>query len=326
MKTSIATPLALRNGKSFFILVPSVVIAGGSANCGYEPITRTEALLALGWIFRKLAQWKTKRNVYDLMQTGSGCGHNSFPKISFEEDGAIEHLRLLLAHLLIRNGQPDVARFVRTQLGFRSLEKALRVPVRKPADDLFGWLAHLRGCRLKVSPNEFHKGAVWLHGAVFGLNRTATRWRVSVTYSYRHEDSSWGLRFEQNPGENFETFEKRVWAELAQLIQWRHPEAFYSHFMVSEEEMKKNELKSCAGAEEKMFTCAAQLRNLFTWGASTSASWQNQIAEALLSDEHEQFRENKKIEMTPARLRSLRKWIREDRVADAAKKAQKAAA
>lgn len=298
-----------QNGKRSFSIVPSRILAW---TAGGTPVSETEAMVALGWIFRRLAGWKTKANVFDLMRPGSGCGNSAAPALSLEGDSVFKHLRGLLSRLAEPEAHPEFVRFAREELGFVSLEQPILVPVRKPAGGVFAWLRNLYGCRLKQSPNEYHTEAYWLHGATLSLNSRLSRWRLHVTYSYRHEDSSWGISLHQMPGEKLEAFEARTWVWLRDQIAWRHDEAFYTGFFVSPDGMKRNELQSCARAEQEMFRLKDNLRGVFAWGVNAPGFWEREVAGPMVFDASKQFRDVAKIQMTGERLKVLAGWAEHD--------------
>lgn len=309
------------NGKRSFLVHPLPLLAWTPGKY-YTPVTETEALLALGWIFRCMTQWKTKANVFDWMRTGSGQGHSGYPAVVLEDDHACAYLRTLLSRLALPAEHPEFVRFAKAKLGFRNLQTPLLVPVRKPAHCVFEWLRNLYGCRLKESPNEFHHGAVWLHGATLRLNKLGTRWRLGVGYSYRHDDG-WGISLDQLPGEKLEAFDARAWQWLSDLIQWRHPEDFYHRFMVPADGMKRGELKSCADTERQMYAMKDHLRHVFAWGVGAPGYWERELAEPMVHDAHPQYRQIRQLEMTGRRLRTLKRWLRDDQRERAAKEKPK---
>jgi len=312
-----------RNGRRSFTIDPTRIIAW---NGGYTPITETESLVALGWIFRHLAQWKTKANVYDMMHVGSGQRHRSIPAVVMDGASAFSQLRELLSRLAEPTRYPSFAKFARQKLGFKSLNRTLWVQARKPSSNVFSWLGSLHGCRLQASPNKSHPNAFWLHGAALYLVETTGRWNLRITHSYRQEDSTWAIGLDQKPDEKLEDFDARAWLWLRDQIAWRHDERFYHRFFVPSDGMKKNELLSCAGVERQMFGMQKSLRNVFSWGCGAPGFWEQGVTESLVRDASPQFRELKKIGMTGGRLRTLGRWIEQDRKAAAAKLAAKAAA
>lgn len=304
------------NGKRSFSFVPAHVIAAGAASNGYKPLDEIQALLALGWIFRQLMRWKPRKkvNVYALMSPVSGG--NTVPPIFVGEGSAFGFLQNLMSRLARQDLHPDFVRFAHSMLGYRALDKGITVPVRVPPGmGLFSWLGELAGSRLKESPNTQHPKAVWLGVAKMFLNLQTGRWSIIIHYSYRHDDSSWSIGLVQDAGEKLEVFEARAWAWLRDQIQWRHEERFYAGFFASADGMKKSELKANARAEREMRELAKSLRKVFAWGAHAPGFWENDVAEALLEDADPQYRLVKHPNMTGARLRTLMKWIREDKKA-----------
>jgi hypothetical protein len=316
-----ATRLRRSNGKRSLTFVPANILAWPG---GYTPITETESLVALGWIMRELARWKSDANVFDLMRTGSGRGHDGFPELVIEENNVFKHLHHLLTRLVNPKQNAEFVRFAREVLGFKSIDTPLQLPVRTPPSDVFAWLRSLYGCRLKVSPNRYHRRAVWLHGAALRLNAAGTCWCLRVSYSYRHDESSWVIGLDQRPGESLEAFDARAWVWVRDQIRWRNPEAFYNGFMIPADAMKQNELRSCAEVERRMFRFQKELRDVFSWGKGAPGFWENDIAESLVRDVCPQFRELAKIEMTGPRLAAMRRWIRQDRRAARAREKETA--
>lgn len=303
------------NGKRSFQFIPAQVIV--DPPYGYPVLTREQSLAALLYICRRLRVWKqrtkTKHNIYDWLIPGGGIGHNHWPASSPARDFSYERLQYILAKLAF----PDspFLRFARASLGYRSLDKP--ITIRQHTSRLFDsdidWLSHLQGIRLKTSPNSYHKGAVWLHGAVLVPNEQATRWGIRITYSYRHEDSSWSIGLNQKSGETFRAFLDRAWQWLEPQIQWRHSEEWYTRFLCGVDDMKKNELKTCSEPESRMHRLKKSIEHLFAKAKHCPPYFENEIAESLLTEPDPQYRSLDRIQLTGQRLSTLKQWIKQDR-------------
>jgi hypothetical protein len=304
------------NGKRSFLINPKAIAVSLGGTPMHQAITQIEALSTLQWIFSRLEDWRSRPGEADVIEALlPGCTGGSpsgrLPGIPLSDPNFLaDYLRRFFARLAAPS--PRFARFCAEALGLTELSVSLKVRFRKPADWPFEFLTHLYGVRLRQSPNEYHRSAVWLHGARLVPIAKARRWGVRIAYSYRHENSTWTIGLDQEPGEKLESFAERIWTWLEPQIVWRHPEEWYSRFYCGASGMKKSELRSLGEAELKMQTTADSLRAAFSWEGGCPPDWAEQVGESLLNDRHEQFRVMGKIEMTRKRLAAVKRWINED--------------
>lgn len=294
------------------MVLPSPFQILAAERAGYGGVPAAEALLAIQQILRALQRWQPRPpyHPFDFAAPGSGRGHTGWPTVA--AGGETERLALYMQRLAT---SAAFARFARQQLGFRRPDRPLTLPFHRPRTVLPNWLGHLHGVRLKTSPNRYHPEAVWLHGGVWHFDARTCRLGFSISYAYRHESASWCIGLAARPGETLGAFLPRLWRWLEPQIQWRHPEAWYGQFCTGPDGMKQNELRTCAGPEQALERYKQRLRQVFAWGAGAPGFWENEVAEALLRDADPQYRTMGTIQMTGARLRTLHRWIREDRPA-----------
>lgn len=307
------------NGKRSFKIYPAWVASGTRGNHGYQTADDIESLITIQWICRRLKLWKTKRNVYDMVHTGGGINHREFPALTVTDHNDFEHIYTpfaLLTYLMAKLTNPkpdDWQQFAKNMLWFRNVAEPITVKLRKPAGYMPHWLGHLHGVRLKKSPNTCHPKAWWLHGGCFHLNHNATGWVFRITYSYRHESSSWAISLAQKRGEKFEVFLNRLWVWLKPQIAWRHDDSWYDRFCVGHDGMKQNELKTCCEAELRMYQIKKDIRSVFAWGHHCPGMWEDDVGDRLIIDAHEQYRSVNLIQMTGKRLEILKRWISQDK-------------
>lgn len=307
-------------GKRSFKIYPAWIASGTRANYGYQPATNMESLVAIQWICRRLKLWKTKSNIYDSVYTGGGINHRHFPAITISQSSEVAGYYTpfgLLNYLMAKLTNPKSntwETFAKKMLGYRRLDKPLTVRLRKPPGEIPQWLGHLHGVRLKKSPNSCHPKAWWLHGGCFHLNENATRWVFRITYSYRHEDSTWAISLAQHRGEKFEVFLNRIWEWIEPQIAWRHDDSWHDRFFVGHDEMKQNELRTCCAAEFRMFDFKKDLRSIFAWGKHCPGMWEDEVGNKAIDDHaHEQYRLVHAIQMTGNRLAILKQWMAQDK-------------
>lgn len=290
-------PVSRRNGKRSIEIDPAVILAWTPGT--RTPLSSMASLMVLGWIYRRMTVLKMATK-------------GVMPDVVLEDDVAFVSLRKFIVRLAGPNHDAEILRFAKSEMGFCSIAEPMKIPVRIPRADVFEWARHLWGLQLKEGPNSCHPMAKWLRGAVVRLNQKGTLWQIRVRYSYRHDDG-WAIGIDQMKGETIEAFDDRAWAWIRDLIAWRHDEKFYSGFFISADGMKKNELRNCAQVELKMHDRKSALCGVFGWGTGAPGNWESEIAEALVHDMSTQFRELKNLKMTSARLRTFKKWLREDR-------------
>lgn len=290
------------NGKRSFQIIPAHILAG-------ETPGNVRSLVIYQWLCRRYSG--DERPIAGLSASWPDAW-----KPALADGFAIPLVTRFFGMLAT---SPKMAALAATRIGYAGLEQPITVHNRlPPRESCFNWLANLRGVRLKVSPNDSHPGAVWLRRATFWLNEEASRWTVNITYSYRHNDSGWAIGLQQDPGEKLEVFADRLWHWFEPQVQWRHPEAWYHRFLCTAEHMKRGEMEHCHRPETEMMKAKDAWRTLFTTGFRAPGYWENELAEPLVVDAHDQYRVFKQIEMSSARLRTVKRWIRQDRAAKAA--------
>ena len=295
-------------------LLPSH-IACGTTPSGHPAVRSADALLALQYLYRQWLRWHPRGpafNRFDLAHPGGGRGHDAWPCVA--ADQVEERLAHHFAAILRGGSGAFWTRFARQQLGYRGPHRPVTLRVPAPRQHrLPRWLKHLRGVQLKQSPNSYHPEARWLHGGVFVFQGPACRLGFRIQYSYRHESSSWHIGLDQRPKEGLSHFLDRLWRWLEPQIAWRHAEPWYHGFLVSADAMKWSELDNLNRTELAMSRYKEHLDAVFAWGKGAPGYWENDVAEALVRDASDQHRALDRPDMTAARLRTLYRWIREDR-------------
>jgi hypothetical protein len=102
------------------------------------------------------------------------------------------------------------------------LLKPLTIKARAPSA-LPVWISTLAGIRLKVSPNEYHPGALWTDEADLCVSVWKNRrpfWSLRIGYSYENDGSSWCIKTDQKPGESLEAMLARAWQDFHPRVDW----------------------------------------------------------------------------------------------------------
>jgi hypothetical protein len=236
------TPAASRthtNGKRQFHIVPLEILATATAGSVIGPSYIPTAALLAAWqhLYERLHLWHRQHHgpahlsqtepFHWLMDT-SAHGYQNVDAISCYSlrQCLTEALCAIFKRLAFWQTEPKMREFARC-LGFTALHKPLLITARQ-AGQLPTWIEHCYGIRLKQSPNEFHPGAVWTHGAALQLrhsNRKHAYWTLRIEYSYRDESSSWCLKWQQNPGETLERMLDRAKDDFFSRVDWgrHHP-------------------------------------------------------------------------------------------------------
>jgi hypothetical protein len=298
------------NGKRQFLIIPLEILANGCGSNPGTPYLPTTALLAT-WqhLYRQLHLWhqehygpahRSKSVPYHWLMDTSAHGYENVNAISCASLREALTLNLCSAFKRLTFFKDEMMREFASYLGFTSLEVPMRITARQPSA-IPTWIKHCYGIKLQKSPNEYHPGAIWTHGAslqIQGYTRRNPYWALKIEYSYREEDSSWGLKWHQKPGETLESMLARAKEEFFSRVDWgkRHPCPDSLRRMTSEYTTRSN-LKHA-------------LSTVFCDNGYRLIGWEYPLMDLCLDQSHMGVNAHR-IDITPARLRTLKSWAQE---------------
>ncbi len=272
-----------------FKILPSDAILtaiNGYTSRHYDTV---EWWMAYEWFCRRLIEWKanTKTNTsYELLNATSSVGNYGFDSI-YDNKTPCERLAYLFKHgwfwsqanpflsSLNINQWSDLANPISIK-GWR--------PKNFPDSDWF----KMRGRIFKESPNECHPQAVFVSAFSLKFESYNKRWCAYIHYGYEH-DSGWVKRLEQNYRESLDSFAARINEWIERKLK---------------PDLKPSERQ---WREQNWNRIYLAIREVF-YGSICRADvidHEKKIADLMV-----QIQGDAQIEMTPARLATILRWIR----------------